>query len=62
MSATFNFELFANYFGKTSVSSVEQVNSYEGAQLKYDKEEAERKKWEDELWKKTENPRAIRST
>jgi len=44
MSATFNFELFANYFGKTSVSSVEQVNSYEGAQLKYDKEEAERKK------------------
>ena len=42
MSATFNFELFANYFGKSSVQGVEQINSYEGAQQKYDKEEAER--------------------
>lgn len=52
MSATFNFELFANYFGKSSVQGIEQINAYEGAQLKYDKEEAEKKKREDEQWSK----------
>ena len=63
MSATFNFDLFANYFSKSSVQGIEQINSYEGAQLKYDKEEAERKRQEDELWSKSNGGRAaIRST
>lgn len=32
MSATFNYELFANYFSNTSVQGIEKVNVYQGAQ------------------------------
>jgi hypothetical protein len=31
MSATFNTDLFANYFSKTSVQTIERMNAYEGA-------------------------------
>lgn len=31
MSATFNFQLFANYFSKSSIAGIENVNAYEGA-------------------------------
>lgn len=44
MSATFNFELFANYFSKSSVSGIEQLTVYDGVQQKYEKEEEEKKK------------------
>lgn len=50
MSATFNYELFANYFSNTSVQGIEKVNVYQGAQAQYDKEEEERKKREEEGW------------
>ena len=35
MSATFNVELFANYFSKKSVEIVEQVEAYKGVEEKY---------------------------
>lgn len=50
MSATFNYELFANYFSKSSVQGIEMVNAYEGAQAAYDKEDEERKKREESGW------------
>ena len=50
MSATFNTDLFANYFSKTSVQTIERMNAYEGAQEAYDKEEAERKQREEAGW------------
>lgn len=30
MSATFNFALFSNYFSKSSIQGIEQINAYEG--------------------------------
>lgn len=50
MSATFNYELFANYFSRSSVSGIEKVNVYEGTQARYDKEDEERKKREEQGW------------
>lgn len=50
MSATFNTQLFANYFSKSSVQTIEQVNAYEGTQAIYDKEEAQRKLREEAGW------------
>jgi ATP-dependent RNA helicase TDRD9 len=44
MSATFNTELFANYFSKTSVQGVEALQVYEGVQEAYEREEEERNK------------------
>jgi hypothetical protein len=35
MSATFNVELFSNYFSKKAVESVETVESYKGVEEKY---------------------------
>lgn len=43
MSATFNTSLFANYFSKSSISSVESSSVYVGVQEKYEKEEEEKK-------------------
>ena len=43
MSATFNVSLFANYFASESVSKVEEVNAYKGAEERYRKEEIEKK-------------------
>jgi HrpA-like RNA helicase len=42
MSATFNTDLFANYFSKTSIANVERVQVYEGVEEQYRKEEEER--------------------
>jgi hypothetical protein len=35
MSATFNVELFANYFSKKAVESVETVEAYKGVEERY---------------------------
>jgi hypothetical protein len=35
MSATFNVELFANYFSKKSVEIVERVEAYKGVEERY---------------------------
>lgn len=44
MSATFNTELFRNYFSKKSIESVERVRTYEGVAERYAAEEAERQR------------------
>ena len=41
MSATFNTELFANYFAKLSIKNVDKVKVYEGVEQKYADEEKE---------------------
>ena len=42
MSATFNVELFSNYFSRSSIASVETSVVYEGVQERYKKEEEDR--------------------
>lgn len=42
MSATFNTELFANYFASCSIKNVENVKVYVGVEEQYEKEERER--------------------
>ena len=44
MSATFNTNLFANYFSKSSVAGVESMEVYVGVEEKYLKEEESQKK------------------
>jgi len=44
MSATFNTELFANYFSKSSIATIESTAVYQGVSEQYKKEETERKK------------------
>ena len=39
MSATFNTNLFANYFASSSVQSVETINAYAGAEEAYREQE-----------------------
>lgn len=45
MSATFNIELFSNYFSRSSVKEIEQSMVYVGAEekIRLEKEERERK-------------------
>ena len=43
MSATFNIELFSNYFSRSSVKEVEGTQVYVGVEDKMKKEEEERK-------------------
>jgi HrpA-like RNA helicase len=43
MSATFNIELFANYFSKTSIKEIEAVEVYVGVEEQLKKEEEEKK-------------------
>lgn len=43
MSATFNTNLFANYFASSSVNTVEEINAYEGADEAYQEQEKIRK-------------------
>jgi hypothetical protein len=43
MSATFNTELFANYFSPKSIAGVELIESYKGCEEMYKQKEAERK-------------------
>ena len=42
MSATFNTDLFANYFSKSSIRQVETCKVYDGVEERYRKEEEER--------------------
>lgn len=42
MSATFNTTLFANYFSKSSIETIEKVEAYKGTEERYKKEEQER--------------------
>ena len=44
MSATFNTELFSNYFSKKSIQNVERIAVYEGVEQQYQREEIERNK------------------
>lgn len=44
MSATFNTELFANYFSKKSIQHVERIEVYAGVEQQYQREEIERNK------------------
>ena len=39
MSATFNTNLFANYFASSSVNTVEEINAYAGAEEAYREQE-----------------------
>ncbi len=43
MSATFNIELFANYFSKLSIAEIEKKAVYVGIEEKMRKDEAEKK-------------------
>lgn len=43
MSATFNIELFSNYFSKSSIKEIEALKVYVGVEDKLRKEEEERK-------------------
>jgi HrpA-like RNA helicase len=43
MSATFNTELFAHYFSKSSIVNIEHTEVYVGIEEQYRKEEEERK-------------------
>ena len=42
MSATFNTQLFANYFSKSSIAQIEEIETYKGAAEKQRLEEEER--------------------
>ncbi len=42
MSATFNIELFANYFSKSSIKDIEAMQVYVGVEEKMKREEQER--------------------
>ena len=50
MSATFNTNLFANYFAFSSVQTVESVNAYAGAEEAYQEAERLRKLKHDADW------------
>ena len=50
MSATFNYMLFANYFSKTSIMHIEEVDVYTGESAKMELEAAEQKKRQDQNW------------
>lgn len=50
MSATFNTNLFANYFAMSSVQTVESVNAYAGAEEAYQKAEQIRKLKHEAEW------------
>ena len=50
MSATFNTNLFANYFAKSSVTTIEHFKSYEGAEELYKKQEIDRKRKQESEW------------
>ena len=43
MSATFNIELFSNYFSKTAIKEIEQIKVYEGIEEQMKKQEEEKR-------------------
>ena len=50
MSATFNTNLFANYFASSSVNTVEEINAYEGADEAYRAQEKARQLKHEAEW------------
>ena len=50
MSATFNTNLFANYFAMSAVSRVEQVNAYAGAEEAYREQDRQRQLKHEQEW------------
>ena len=50
MSATFNIELFSNYFSKSSIKEIEAMKVYVGIEEKLKKEEEERKENLAKIW------------
>lgn len=50
MSATFNIELFSNYFSKSSVTQIEDLKVYVGVEEKLKREEEERKEKLAKIW------------
>lgn len=50
MSATFNIELFSNYFSKSSIREIEQVKVYVGIEDLMRKQEEEKKEKESKIW------------
>lgn len=51
MSATFNVNLFANYFSKQSIIDIEKKESYAGTQQRYLQEEQQRKQRQAQEWR-----------
>ena len=50
MSATFNIELFANYFSKSSIKEIENLLVYVGVEEKLKKQEEDRKEQLAKVW------------
>lgn len=50
MSATFNIELFANYFSKSSIHEIEKVEVYVGIEEQMKQQEIEKEKKLREAW------------
>ena len=50
MSATFNIELFSNYFSKTSIIDVEKYDNYLGIEDRMRREEEEKSDKEAQIW------------
>lgn len=54
MSATFNTELFANYFSRKSITEIESIKVYEGVEELYKKQEEIREKKLKQEWGKAD--------
>ena len=50
MSATFNIELFSNYFSKSSIRSIEQLKTYVGVEEMMRKQEEEKQRKIESMW------------
>lgn len=50
MSATFNIELFSNYFSKSAYTQIEDLKVYVGVEEKLKREEEERKEKLAKIW------------
>ena len=50
MSATFNIELFANYFSRSAIAEIEKVMVYVGVEEKMKRAEEERKEKLAQIW------------
>jgi HrpA-like RNA helicase len=50
MSATFNTDLFKNYYSKKGIAEIEKDIAYLGVKEKYEKEAAEKKRKMEEAW------------
>ena len=50
MSATFNTDLFKNYYSKKGICEIEKDIAYEGVKERYEREAAEKKRKMEEAW------------